>query len=116
MMKSPEGKAMSSYVEANPAVIQTWKKVSEAAERLLAEEGTPTSFVFISPSKRRPKRASLTRVEPTAAAAAPFKAFLSDWERKYDVNNLVRFLLYFSSRILRSKYDIFNIYFSGQLL
>ena len=91
-MKSPEGKAVASYVEANPAVLQTWKKASDAAEKLLEDEGKPTSFVFISPSKRRPKRASLARVESTEATnpSTPFKAFLSDWERKYDVNNLVR--------------------------
>ena len=65
----------------------------QVADKLLEETGKATNFIFISPSKRIPKRATLTRVEPAAVThqtpAQPFKAFLSDWEKRYDVNNLV---------------------------
>ena len=94
MTRSPEVEAVTSYLQEHPGALQNWKRMNDDAEKLLAEEGKSTSFVFISPSKRKPKRASLTRVtaedgDPAAAAHPSFKVFLSDWERKYDVNNLV---------------------------
>ena len=71
----------------------TRPKMHQVADKLLEETGKATNFIFISPSKRIPKRATLTRVEPAAVThqtpAQPFKPFLSDWEKRYDVNNLV---------------------------
>jgi len=44
-------------IEDNPGATQNCKKMNEAVEMLFVEEGNLTSFVFISPSKRKPKRA-----------------------------------------------------------
>ena len=85
--KTPEAKAVSAYINDNPGVLQTWKRLNEVAEKLLEEQGKGTNFVFISPSKRRPKRAILTQIAKPVQQA-PFNHFLSEWERQHDVNNL----------------------------
>jgi hypothetical protein len=79
--RTPRGGA-SRHVE-NLIMSSPLKVLNDAAKKLFFSEGnTKTTLVFISPSKRIPRRAVL-------APATPMKqGQLSSWEAQHDVNNL----------------------------
>ncbi len=61
------------------------KALNEAAKNLFQGEGPKKTFVFISPSKRLPRRATLVPVTTRSPLKDMFK---SRWEAHNDVNNL----------------------------
>merc|ERR1719210_3093169 len=79
--RTPLSRAVDELVMNSPL-----KALSDAAKRLFNEEGGQNkTFVFLSPSKRAPKRASLVKVDSRSPMRS---AFHSSWEARHDVNNL----------------------------
>ena len=81
--RTPLSRAVDELVMNSPL-----KALSDAAKRLFNEEGGQNkTFVFLSPSKRAPKRASLVQVDSRSPMRGS-AAFHSTWEARHDVNNL----------------------------